>query len=180
MANRGSRFPSARVAPRSKRMSAWDEAAISAGQAIASSAKTGWATGSSLATETAATIVRIRGYVQVILTVGTSAGDGFQCAVGLGLIEDTAFSIGITALPGPISDPEWPGWMYHKYFSIRSLGVQDAAINAQSNVLRFEIDSKAMRKEKAGQTFFGMWETIETGTASGLFDGRVRVLNLLS
>jgi len=119
------------------------------------------------------TVVRIRGNLQAILTSATASPDGFHCAIGIGVVTDQAFAIGATAVPGPLSEMEWNGWMYHRFFDVHA----DAAFSAgqQPASISFEVDSKAMRKLSIGNTLIAVVETIEDPSAvmSLFFDSRV-------
>ena len=122
-------------------------------------------TGVVLTTEAQVTIVRIRGYLQAFLTSAAAAFDGFDGAIGFGLVSDEAFAIGQTALPSPRSDSDWDGWMYHRYLSVHSLSTTIASEGRPGNV-DFEIDSKAMRKWSEGYTLAPIVEFVENGTAT--------------
>jgi len=101
------------------------------------------------------------------------ADDGFHGALGIGIVTDDAFAIGVTAVPDPIDDMEWDGWLYHRFWDIHSRGTfsnDDGHINAVS----FEVDSKAMRKMTEGDTLFAIVQVVEAATATGSiwFDSR--------
>ena len=94
-------------------------------------------------------------------------------AVGIGIVTNEAFAIGATAIPGPISEADWDGWMYHRFFDLHK-GLADTTDG--SSAIEFEVDSKAMRKWDGGaETLVGMVEAVEAGTASMdvFFDSRV-------
>ncbi len=112
------------------------------------------------------TLVRIRGFIRVILTAAAAAGDGFFGAFGIGLVTDEAFAAGVTAVPLPLSDDGAELWMVHQYFDIRSVtATLSDGVNGFSVSKTFEIDSKAMRKEPVGMTLYGATEVTESGTA---------------
>ncbi len=108
------------------------------------------------------TVVRIRGFVELLITAATSAGDGFHGALGIGIVSTPAFSVGVTAMPTPVTEVEWEGWMWHQYFSLTS-PVATSDNNARQV---FEIDSKAMRKVDSEETFFAAVESTEVGTST--------------
>ncbi len=108
------------------------------------------------------TIIRIRGYIELVMDAIAAAQDGFTGAFGICLVTTDAFAVGITAMPDPVGDAHWDGWFYHRFFSFH------AAAGAVSNELRlaWELDSKAMRKFPAGMNAVLLLETTEIGTAS--------------
>jgi len=118
------------------------------------------------------TIVRIRGSVQAFLTVG-GTNSGFHAAIGMGIVSADAFAVGVTAVPNPIDDADWNGWMYHRYFDLHGATTFNPA--DQSNSLTFEVDSKAMRKVGVNEVLFASIETVESGTAtmSVFFESRI-------
>jgi len=99
------------------------------------------------------TIVRLRGEFTGALLTAAAAGTGFIGALGVGVVTNAAFAIGPTAVPDPIADMEWDGWMYHRFFSCLSGGVIDGGaaadhdqVNGTYGAFRYDVDSKAMRK----------------------------------
>jgi len=122
------------------------------------------------------TLVRTRGAFMMYLNATTALNDGMQCALGIAKVTIDAFNIGITAIPGPITDEAWDGWLYHRYFSlyapaaITGAGIvdRDMALPLTSAV-RFEIDSKAMRKIANEEIFIVIMEQFKTGTAVAQF-----------
>ena len=110
-----------------------------------------------------ATLVRTRGILSFVLTSSVSAGDGFIGAFGIGKVTATAIGIGVTAVPAPIDEMDWDGWLWHQFISVRS-GVATAAATP-FEAFRYEIDSKAMRKVADDEGFVGVLQTVETGDA---------------
>ena len=112
------------------------------------------------------TLVRLRG--ELLMSSAMSSGDSAECAVGIMLVNDNAFNIGITAIPLPITDADDDGWLYHQWCSASA--VSQSAGNRTQN-FRFEIDNKAMRKVRVGQTFVAVVEMdneVGTGVAIDL------------
>ena len=163
-----------------KRESVWDAGPNLVIAAISATGKTLWTNGRVLATESKATIVRIRGVMTFQLDLATAAGNGLSGAVGIGLVSQEAFAAGVASIPGPFDQPEWKGWMWHHYFSIRGVAAQSAGADVARNVsadLRLEIDSKAMRKMGSNETLFGIIDVeAEDGTASMAVVADTRVL----
>ncbi len=175
------RLPQARSP---KRLTAWDSGPQRSLGSLSATGKAGFTTGVVLAQDSKATIVRIRGSILFQLTLATAAGDGMSGAVGLGIVSSDAFAVGTTAIPGPFSDPEWPGWMWHSFWHLNGVAAQSlgADVSRNSNAdLRLEIDTKAMRKWSVGETLMGMFEiAVETGTAAVAVTADTRVLVKLS
>ena len=168
-----------------RRKTVWDAGPLTTvgGQTSATVGKVLWTTAVALASDAVGTLVRTRGHILVQLDLATAAGDGFLGAIGLGIASSDAFNTA-GALPGPFSDPAWPGWFWHQFFSLRGVAAQsqgaDIARNAMAD-LRIDIDSKAMRIQKSNEVLFGMLETgSETGTAGLHFTAQTRLLYKLS
>ena len=106
------------------------------------------------------TIVRIRGAIELVLSSVGSVLDGYDGAIGIGIVSTPAFAIGVTAMPTPITEIGWEGWMYHRFFSIHA---SDAALDIES--LKIELDTKAMRKVNTEEVVFAAIEVVETGAA---------------
>ena len=114
-----------------------------------------------------ATFVRVRG----VLTIApqTAAADlDFAGALGFGIVSDQAFGIGITAVPGPVTDASWDGWFVWMPFSYR-LEVVGAPTDTLILLKDFIIDSKAMRKIHGNETLVVMTESV-----SGAFTASVQ------
>ena len=95
------------------------------------------------------TIVRIRGELLVFLSVATAALDGFRWAFGMGIVSENAGDVGVTAVPSPIVDIAWDGWMVYETGHCTGWDILPATgnnANAGSSMVRITIDSKAMRK----------------------------------
>ena len=94
----------------------------------------------------ASTLFRVRG--EMMLTLDDAAiGEAVALAAGLIIATGEALTAGAASLPNPDTDGG-ADWLWHGYLL--------AMVQAQSNdnegaVARLTIDSKAMRKVKAGQ-----------------------------
>ena len=108
------------------------------------------------------TIIRLRGFVELNLTQAVTIGDGFAGALGIGIVSAAAFAVGVTAVPTPITEVEWEGWLWHQYFNLHS-AVATAAMTGSAGILRLMIDSKAMRKIDTEETIYAALEVTETG-----------------
>ena len=117
------------------------------------------------------TIVRMRGAFEAHLQTVGSAGDGFHCGVGIGIVTGDAFSVGVGSMPNPLADIDWGGWLYHWIFDLHTpTATIGDGVNSAGAHIRFQIDSKAMRKMKPNETIFGSIQTEEDGAASmGVF-----------
>ena len=111
------------------------------------------------------TIVRIRGQCDVMLTLATTAGDGFQGAVGIGIATTTAVTAGIPSLPTPIREAEDENWLWWHPFSVHNPVVSSSGLTEASHQ-RIIIDSKAMRKFDEGMSIYAAAEVVEIGTAT--------------
>jgi len=131
-----------------------------------------------LFTEGGQTVVRLRGHLQAFLKTASAGDEGFHCAVGVGVVTADAFSIGITAVPDPIGDIAWGGWMFHQFFDLFApSGTIADSFGGGPVIADFDVDSKAMRKIGINETLFAVVEVVEAGTAtmSIRFDSRVYI-----
>ena len=127
----------------------------------------------SLAGEDGLTIVRIRGNFVARLSVVSGASAGFFGAFGIGKATAAAIAVGVTAVPTPITEDGWDGWIYHTYFQV--FGQTATAGDSVQDSLRMAIDSKAMRKLPEDEGIFAAIEVTEVGTCTMEmnFDSRV-------
>ncbi len=116
--------------------------------------------------------------------MATAAGDGLFGALGLAIVSDEAFAVGVTAIPGPFTDAPWGGWFWHEYFHLRGVAAQSQGADIPRNTtgdMFLKIDSKAQRKLGENQTIVGMIEVgAEQGTAGAVFVADTRMLFKLS
>ena len=129
------------------------------------------------------TTVRIRGQMSVWLEVVTAVGDGFL-EVGFGIcnVSENAFGVGATAVPSPLDDIGWDGWMWHQLLSpVLGFSVTEGENTGPLSQVRFDIDSKAMRKLKASDVTIGVGQVSgEVGTATLQFIADTRILDKLA
>jgi len=71
-------------------------------------------------------------------------------AWGMILVSDVAFGIGITAVPGPITDASDDGWFAYQAIA-QSTGVA-TSVGARLNSVQYMLDSRAKRIVEEGQT----------------------------
>ena len=102
----------------------------------------------------------------MVLSTITSALDGFaEVALGLCVVTENAFGVGITAVPTPLTDIGWDGWLWHWAGSV--YGPSTTVTNAEGSAnVRIPIDSKAMRKFKETDVMLAVLEvSAEVGAA---------------
>ncbi len=109
------------------------------------------------------TIVRTRG----LLSIATDQVAGTEDQVGafgIGLVNDVAGALGITALPGPATDCQWAGWFVWQAF-LQEFRFGDATGFAPGAGIQYEIDSKAMRKFGSDQSLVMMIENTDAAAS---------------
>ena len=109
------------------------------------------------------TIVRTRGELLVYLTgAGGAKTEGFRYAFGMCVVSENAAGVGVTAVPGPITDIGWDGWFVYESGTVAQMftGLGEASPSQSS---RISIDSKAMRKVKQSDVILGVIEFDEQG-----------------
>jgi len=110
------------------------------------------------------TVLRTRGILDLFLRSNVTAdGDGFFGAVAMGVVSATAFGVGVTAVPSPITDPSF-GWMWHSFISCHQGEISGSNMGA-AGAQRLEIDGKAMRKLGPEEFLFAVIEVVEIGSA---------------
>jgi len=160
-----------------RRQVAWGVGPNAQGQISSVTNSVVWTNGVVLLLDVESTIVRIRGDMLLRITAAAAAGDGFSGAVGMGIVNSQAFAAGIVSMPTPVTEADWPGWMYHRFFNIKApTGTLADGANADAIVQRLEIDSKAMRKIGTEEVFFGAIQFVEVGTSTIVWDADTRIL----
>jgi len=92
------------------------------------------------------TVIRTRGLLSITTDNDASAEEQLG-AYGIAVVSEPAATVGITAIPTPVVDASWGGWLYHSYFASRTaLNTAVGFAEAASAVINIVIDSKAMRK----------------------------------
>ena len=164
MARRSRGFSPVRVATRRK--TGWQEGfgGVTT-QAISADGKTILGAGAQVVDD-GFTLVRTRGVISIGLSASSTVGGGFTGAVGVGIVTNDAFAIGATAMPGPLADAQWDGWLFHTFFNSMGLkaglATQDTVPQAVQHIV---VDSKAMRKLNLNDPIFAMIDVIEIGVA---------------
>ena len=128
------------------------------------------------------TVVRTRGRFMMYLDAATSAHNGFVGAFGIGITTLQAITIGITAVPVPLTDADWDGWLFHQFIQCVSpvvigagITAGDARSAAPTATVAFDVDSKAMRKMDEDMVLFAAFDLAETGASGArlMFDSRI-------
>ena len=104
------------------------------------------------------TLIRTRGLFRAYLKSATTAGDGFQGAFGICVVQSAAFDAGVTALPGPITEMGSDAWLYHAIVSLHANTSAEAEFMSGAVTQELIIDSKAMRKLDAENTVVAVLE----------------------
>ncbi len=115
------------------------------------------------------TVIRMRGELLIQLSTVTAARDGLAGAVGIGMVEDPAFTAGIASVPTPITEESAENWLWYTPFSVMLGQIGTAAATGlgagtASSMFRMTIDSKAMRKFPSTMLLYA---AIEVGTEIG-------------
>ena len=113
---------------------------------------------SSISFEDPGTLIRTRGIISVapqafgadLLVTG---------CYGAGIVSAEALAVGITAIPTPVSDADWGGWMVIEPFSLR-VEFSDATGIVVPASVQVPIDSKAMRKVEPNEAVVFVAESL--------------------
>ena len=103
----------------------------------------------------------------MVFEASDAAGGGFFGALGIGVVTSDAFAVGVTAVPNPVDDADWDGWMWHQFVSVHTITATIAdGVNAQGVYARVPIDTKAMRKIPLNETVFLSLQVAEAISAT--------------
>jgi len=108
-------------------------------------------------TSDAVTLRRTRGFLNLVWS--GDGGDVGVVAAAIGIATVEAFGVGITALPGPLSDPQ-EDWLWHSHAASNRL-VTAETDNLGNNVINMIIDSKAMRRLQPNDVIYGIVQQFE-------------------
>ncbi len=106
--------------------------------------------GGSLAFGVPATILRSRGYLQASMDATKQVGDSIDLAFGLGIISTDAFAAGGGSVPDPGDEAEYP-WIWWGQMHLEAFATGGTEPWGSSSQY-IEVDTKAMRKMKPGQS----------------------------
>ena len=134
------------------------------------------ALGGSLAFAIPATILRCRGNIMCSLDETKQVGDVMVVSFALGIISTDAFVAGVTAVPDPAGEIEYP-WLFWGDVTLQAyVAAGEEAFGSSARF--FDVDTKAMRKVSPGQSL--AWIVQRSGSAGSpttLIDiGQTRVL----
>ena len=105
------------------------------------------------------TIIRIRGELMFVMQSAASSFDGWtRVGFGMCIVSENAAGIGVTAVPAPIADIAWDGWMVHWTGAVIA-GATTITNSEGSANFKVPIDSKAMRKLHATDVLIAVLET---------------------
>ena len=121
------------------------------------------------------TLIRTRGTGVIHMDPG-AISDMIFVGIGLCIVTVDAFAIGATAMPGPLTDIDFD-WWWHSIFALGPVAVATELENSIIGNVRFEIDSKAMRKIKPNETLAFMMEGQQEG-GTPTYDASVAVRTL--
>ena len=109
------------------------------------------------------TVIRTRGLFS-FKSDQSAASEENVGALGIAVVTAQAVSVGITAIPHPVTDAAWGGWFYHTYFSRAMLVLSGVGVDP-NNVMNIVIDSKAARKVDEDERLVVV---IENSSAAGM------------
>ncbi len=104
-----------------------------------------------------ATILRCRGRVWAQFDATMQVGDRMDLTFALGIISTDAFTLGATAFPDPAGEPEYP-WLWWDQITLNSELTAGHTGGFGPEAQMLEIDTKAMRKVKPGESLFFCWQ----------------------
>ena len=93
----------------------------------------------------------------------------------MAFVSEKAFGVGATAIPGPLTEIEWEGWLFHQQGVLKS-PTGTIADMGSARVQNFVIDAKAMRKTGTQSVCVAVIEVAEVGTATMHAEFRSRQL----
>ena len=123
------------------------------------------------------TILRWRSYWSCMFDQTMQIGDLMVLTYGIALVSTDAVTAG--ALPDPAGEPEYP-WVYWEEMRLDAFVAGGSLTNNSwgPSAQRYEVDSKAMRKFKPGQSIVAIVQSTDaSGAPVTLLDiGQLRVL----
>ena len=111
------------------------------------------------------TLVRTRGFFNISVISGQAASI-IGGAFGMYVVTADAFAIGITALPGPLTDSRNDWFVWQPF----TLGGTSASVTSLPGNVQIPFDSRGMRKLKDGDVLAVMLE-LESNVAAVTIDG---------
>ena len=111
------------------------------------------------------TIVRIRGSLWVV-SDQIAATEEAVGALGAGVFNSSAVAVGVGSLPTPSTDQDSQMWMLWLPWQARFAFGSDTTGFELNGAIRYDFDSKAMRKMETGQTLAFIIENISGGSGA--------------
>ena len=160
----------------SRRISDWGVGPNAQEVQVTAPGKTLWSSGTTPSANL--TVVRTRGIFSIHMASAAAAGQGFFGAVGIYMMTEDAFNVGVTAALDPLADANSDMWLWHSFFDVRLLtATVSDGVNAVAAIQRIVIDSKAMRKNfDPERVMVGVVGVDETGTAVAEYNADCRQL----
>ena len=124
------------------------------------------------------TVVRLVGYLECVQSSLNESEYTQSIDIGIGVSSVDAFNVGVSALPSPTVETEYPprGWLYAGQRTVMQTQTPTGMVR---NLPIFEFDLRAMRKIDKGVLFLVIRnEDIDGTTSSIRVIGRVRALCL--
>jgi len=115
------------------------------------------------------TVRRTRG--RFMLSADTANSEPRLGAFGLIVINDVARSLGVTGIPGPVTDGDDDDWFVWEPFGTFTGYLEGATANASIGPITYEFDSKAMRKIADGRGVAVMVENASASTGLNFWFG---------
>ncbi len=137
---------------------------------------TGTVGGSKFDFSTAGTVLRMIGEYCIGPTSAPTAVDGCTIGIGIGIVSTDAATLGATALPDPVLEPNYP-WLYwgvHDFY----FSTNEADPSAANGSVRRHFDIRSMRKFKPRESLVCVIEYVDSVGAPPMhFDASaIRVL----
>jgi len=123
------------------------------------------------------TILRVRGYVAAFFDATMQVDDRMVLTFGLGIFSTDAVALGATAVPDPADEPQYP-WLWWKEFRLDSKTTTGLTGGWGIAAQRYEVDTKAMRKVKPGESLVMVFQStnLAGAPATDIDVGQLRVL----
>ena len=116
--------------------------------------------------ESAATIVRTRGWLNIRVNSSGTINNPIHGAMGMMIVGLEAFNVGITALATPLDDIE-RAWFVWQPFTLIPRVAAASAGNDISAHLNMPFDSRGQRRVKEGDVLVVMFEATQLSATTG-------------
>ena len=120
------------------------------------------------------TVLRSLGDILVIATPDAATDDD-TCALGLIVVQNSAFAANGVALPGPINDID-ADWLWWEAVPVAASLATSGIDNARNLIHRVKINSKGMRRMATDQSLVLMGELKTAEMAAVTVNGGMRIL----